>query len=127
MTRTTTLSGFVSLFASSSTLLCCALPALMVAVGAGAALAGLATSVPALVWFSEQKELTFGFTFLMLVPAGFLQWRARSEPCPIDPKAAAHCMRSRRFSARVYLLSVAIFCIGLLFAYVLPFVSNTQG
>jgi hypothetical protein len=48
-----------------------ALPALMVALGARAALAGLATSVPALVRFSVQKELTLGFTFLTRAFAGF--------------------------------------------------------
>ena len=49
-------SSAVSLFASSSTLVCCALPALLVAVGAGAALSSLVSAVPQLVWLSEHKE-----------------------------------------------------------------------
>src|SRR6187200_1056050 len=39
-----------ALLASSGTLVCCVLPALMVALGAGAALAGLVTAVPQLIW-----------------------------------------------------------------------------
>ena len=52
-------SGFwasvASLFASSSTLICCALPALLVALGAGAALSSLVSAVPQLVVLSEHK------------------------------------------------------------------------
>jgi len=36
------LSAVISLFTASGTLICCALPALFVTIGAGAALAGLA-------------------------------------------------------------------------------------
>ena len=42
-------SSMVSLFASSSTLLCCALPALLVALGARAALSTVVSAVPQLV------------------------------------------------------------------------------
>ena len=49
-----------ALLASSATLVCCVLPAVLVALGAGAALAGLVTAVPQLVWLSEHKALVFG-------------------------------------------------------------------
>lgn len=44
-----------ALLASSAPLLCCVLPAFLVAVGAGAALAGLVTALPQLIWLSEHK------------------------------------------------------------------------
>jgi cytochrome b561 len=118
------LTDTLTLCASSSTLVCCALPALFVAVGAGAALAGLASNFPALIWLSEHKELSFGFSIVMLVIAGLAQWRARSAPCPIDPLLAAQCMRTRAVSFRIYRLSLGIFLIGAFFAFVAPFLNN---
>jgi uncharacterized membrane protein len=115
------LGGYVSLLASGSTLLCCALPALLVAIGAGAALAGLVTTFPALVWLSNHKEETFSFSAAMLVFSGWLQWKNRSAPCPIDPQLAKQCQQTRMISRRVYFFSVSIFFVGVLFAFVLPF------
>ena len=67
----------LSRFASGSTL-CWALPALLVALGAGAALSSPVTVLPQLVWFSEQKALVFGVAGVMLALSGALQWRAQS-------------------------------------------------
>lgn len=110
----------LSLFTSLSTLICCALPALLVAIGAGAALSSLVSNVPQLVWVSEHKGLVFGFAGVMLLLAGMLQWRARHAPCPADPQLAKACRRTRRNSLRVYGLSLAIFAIGAWFAFVAP-------
>lgn len=113
-------SAFGTLLLSTSTLLCCALPALLVTLGAGAALAGLVTAVPQLVWLSERKLWVFGLAGLALAAAGLMQWRARSLPCPLDPQLAAACTRLRRVSAGVYLFAVAVYLTGLLFAFILP-------
>ena len=40
----------LTLFGSFSTLLCCALPALLVSLGAGAVTIGLVSAVPQLIW-----------------------------------------------------------------------------
>ncbi len=113
-------ASLLSLFASSGTLVCCALPALLVSVGAGAALSSLVSAVPQLVWFSEQKALMFGVGGIMLGLAGALQWRARSLPCPIDAALAARCTSTRRSSLRVYLVSVGIYAVGAFFAFAAP-------
>ncbi|MEO7493870.1 MAG: hypothetical protein ABIT83_21225 [Massilia sp.] len=113
-------ASVLSLFTSGSTLICCALPALLVALGAGAALSSMVTVLPQLVWFSLHKELVFGFAGLMLALSGALQWRARSLPCPLDPVLAAACASTRRTSQRVYLVSVGIYLIGGFFAFVAP-------
>jgi hypothetical protein len=113
-------ASMLSLLTSGSTLVCCALPALLVALGAGAALSSLVTAVPQLVWFSEHKELVFGFASLMLLGAGMLQWRSRSLPCPLDPALAAACTATRRLSLRLYLVSVGIYLVGAFFAFVAP-------
>ena len=110
----------LSLFTSFSTLICCALPALLVAVGAGAALAGLVSNVPQLVWISEHKGWVFGVAGAMLLLAGGIQWRARNAPCPAEPQLAETCRRTRSNSLRVYLLSLAIFAVGAWFAFAAP-------
>lgn len=110
----------MSLFTSTGTLLCCALPALLVAIGAGAALSTLVSVVPGLVWISEYKEVVFIAAGVMLAASGWLQWRARLAPCPIDPLQRHACLRVRQTSQRVYLVSVAVFAVGGWFAFVLP-------
>lgn len=118
--RTGAWSSLAALLASSGTLVCCALPALLVALGAGAALSSLVAAVPQLVWLSEHKAAVFGFAAAMLAGAGALQWRNRHAPCPIDPALRSACLRTRAWSRRLYLTSVALFVIGALFAFVLP-------
>lgn len=112
--------AFGTLLASSSTLICCVLPAVMVSVGAGAALAGLVTAVPQLVWLSEHKGLVFGVAGLLLAASGVMLWRARYLPCPIDPIAARSCTRLRRISAILYGVSLVAYAAGATFAFLLP-------
>jgi hypothetical protein len=51
--------------------------------------------------------------------SGGLIWRARSLPCPVEPLAARSCMRLRRISAVLYAVSLVLFAVGVLFAFVL--------
>jgi hypothetical protein len=113
-------AAFGSLLFASGTLVCCVLPAVMVALGAGAALAGLVTSFPQLVWLSAHKSLVFGAAGTALAVAGALQWRARSLPCPLDPELARACVRTRRVATITYAVAVAAFVVGAAFAFLLP-------
>jgi hypothetical protein len=119
----TKLASLLSLFTSGGTLVCCALPALLVTLGAGAALSSLVSAVPQLVWLSEHKGGVFMAAAAMLSVAGIMQWRARTLACPTDPALAAACTRTRKISLRVYFLSLAIFLIGGFFAFVAPLMS----
>lgn len=112
--------NLLSLFTSGSTLICCALPATLVAIGSAATLASLVSSFPQLIWISEHKTLVFGLAGSMLLLAGAMQWRARNAPCPADSALAAACQRARSSSLWIYWLSVAIFTIGAFFAFVAP-------
>ncbi len=118
--RAPLVASMLSLFASSSTLICCALPALLVALGAGAALSSLVAVFPGIVWVSEFKELVFGFAGLILGAGGLAQWRARSAPCPVDLALRRACLRTRRVSLWLYFVSVALFAAGGWFAFVQP-------
>jgi hypothetical protein len=118
-------SSLASLFASSSTLVCCAIPALLVALGAGAALSSLVSIFPQVVWLSEHKEALFGFAGLMMIGSGLLQWRNRSAPCPIDPALRDACLKTRKTASIVYAASVVLYLIGGWFAFVQPWLSET--
>lgn len=109
-----------TLLASSATLVCCVLPAVLVSLGAGAVLVGLISAVPQLVWLSEHKGWVFGIAGVLLVAAGVMIWHARSLPCPVDPVAARSCMRLRRVSAVSYWIALGSYALGVLFAFVLP-------
>lgn len=116
--------AMAALLASSATLLCCVLPAVLVAIGAGAALAGLVTAVPQLIWLSEHKPLVFGVASALLAISGTVLWIGRSAPCPTDPELARSCQRLRRISAVIYIIALICFAVGVTFAFVLPTVSS---
>lgn len=113
-----------ALLASSATLVCCVLPAVLVTLGAGAALAGLVTAVPQLVWLSAHKPLVFGIAGAFLAVSAVALWYGRNLPCPTDPGAARSCRRLRRFSAVLYGLALASFALGATFAFLLPALSG---
>ena len=109
-------SAWLSLLASGGTLVCCALPALLVSLGLGAALAGLVSAVPALVWVSEYKAPVFGVAALLLAGAGALQWHLRTAPCPVDPALRQACLRTRRWSRWVWTAAVGLFALQPIYA-----------
>lgn len=113
--------SFFSLFTSMSTLVCCALPALLVSIGLGATMVGLVSTFPSLIWLSENKLLVFSGSFLMLAISSFFQYQARFLPCPIDANEARACMTARLWSKRATLFSIVVWGIGASFA-ILPLV-----
>ncbi len=117
--------SFFSLFTSMSTLICCALPALLVSIGMGAAMMGLVTTFPSLIWLSENKIIVFGASFLMLALSSFMQYRARFLPCPLDPGEAQACTNARLWSKRITLFSIIVWIVGFMFA-ILPLIVQSS-
>lgn len=112
--------SILTLFSSFSTLLCCALPALFVALGAGAVMAGVVSTVPQIVLVSHHKPAVFIFAGTMLAISGFTQWRNRTAACPADPVKAEACSRLRKYSLLVFSVSLAIYVTGLFFTFIAP-------
>lgn len=108
----------VTLFGSFSTLFCCALPALLVSIGAGAAVIGLVSTFPQLIWLSEHKIGLFVFAGVMLIASGISRYLTRNAPCPVDPLKANACKRMRRISFGIFLFSSTIYLIGFYFAFI---------
>ena len=112
--------GLFTLLASSSTLICCALPALFVALGAGATFVSIVSVFPQLIVISKYKIYISLFTLVILVLAGFLIKKSQLQPCPIDPTLREACISTRKRSMTLYKISLIIFISASLFTYILP-------
>ena len=111
------LPATLALFTSISTLICCALPALLVSIGMGAVMAGLIETVPGLTWMGANKPIVFSVAGLVLAASGAWQWYARTLPCPADPAKARACNRLRRISWVLWWIAATAFAVGGFFAF----------
>lgn len=107
----------LALFGSTSTLLCCALPAVLISLGAGAVMASLTSAVPGIMWLSAHKGPLFIVAGVLLAASSMITWQQRGAPCPIDPEKAASCLYMRRLNARLLTASWLAYGCGLFFAY----------
>lgn len=112
--------AFLALLASSGTLVCCVLPTILITLGLGAALAGLVTAVPQLIWLSAHKGLVFSVAGVMLLISGWVQHRASKMPCPADPVLGRACARWRKIGKVIWISAVFFTALGAFFAFVLP-------
>ena len=112
--------GLITLFASSSTLICCALPALFVLLGAGATFASIVNFFPQLIVISQYKVIISIVTGIILLLAGFLIKKASLLPCPTDPNLRDTCLKTRKRSKVIYFASIGIFVFASFFTYILP-------
>jgi hypothetical protein len=112
------ITGYLGLFTSVSTLLCCALPALLVSIGMGASMITLTNAIPQIVWVGENKIYVFSFAFILLSISSVLTYKNRNAPCPIDPKLRDACLRGRKYSRNVLILSWVALSVGFFFAFI---------
>jgi hypothetical protein len=106
---------YLSLFTSVGTLLCCALPSLLVLVGLGASVAGFLSIFPWLVVLSRHKNWVFVISGA-LIAANFY-YTGRRAACPVD--SAEACQEAATVSRAVLWISAALYAIGVFSAYVL--------
>ena len=108
----------LSLFTSLSTLICCALPTLLVAIGMGASMVSLTSLFPWLIVLSKYKIQIFFVAGLLLLISFYLFWKGRNAPCPIDPIQAKMCLKLRFTNLIILIISSTIFLIGFFFAFI---------
>lgn len=107
---------WLTLFASTGTLICCALPIVLVTLGLGATVAALTSTLPFLITLSQHKSWVFAFSGVMLAVSGWLLYRP-GRVCPTDPKLGELCNKAQLWNRRIYWTSVSIWGIGLFAAY----------
>jgi mercuric ion transport protein len=126
--RSAVLSYF-SLFTSLSTLLCCALPSLLVLFGLGASVASTLSFFPWLVTLSRHKDFTFAVSGILIagsfVNTYYFVPRLRTECSPDNPQA---CAETTRVSRILLWVSAAVYAVGFLVAFVLgPILSRLDN
>ena len=114
---------YLSLFTSLGTLLCCALPSLLVLLGMGATVAGFLSAFPSLVTLSRHKNWVFliagsliGGNFIytyLLAP----HLRDQGQACSVSAPEA--CATASTFSRVVLWISAIIYAVGFFSAYLL--------
>lgn len=114
--------SFFSILISSSTIICCAIPALLVSIGAGAALSSIIIYFPHLVFLSIYKIPIFTGALIMLIIAWIIEKKSEKLPCPSDPLLAENCKRLRKQTNIFLKISIFIYFIGFLFAFLLPII-----
>jgi mercuric ion transport protein len=111
---------YVSLFTSVGTLLCCALPSLLVLFGLGATVASLLSAAPWLVMLSQHKNWTFATAGILIglniTYVYKIAPRLRQQACEAGDDA---CASASRISTTVLWVSAALFGIAVFVAYVL--------
>ena len=109
---------WLTLFITGSTLLCCALPILLVSLGFGAVVANLNYNIPGLVFLAEYKFWTLGLSALLMLILAWVIWRP-IQNCPVDPALASICQKSKQWNKRLFKISIAIWLIGIFFSVLL--------
>ena len=110
--------SFGTLFLSTGTLLCCALPILLVSLGLGAAVAGMVEAAPWLVTLSQHKAWLFAGTAVLLAAGGWLIYRP-GRACPTEPELARACATADRWNRRVWWFALSVWALGTFMAYLL--------
>jgi mercuric ion transport protein len=120
--RRSSVLSYFSLFTSVSTLLCCALPSLLVLFGLGASVASLLTFMPWLVTLSRHKAWTLSISGI-LIAISFLNMyyivpRLKTiDACEADNPAA--CREASQVSRVLLWASAALYAVGFFVAYAL--------
>lgn len=108
---------YLALITSSATLLCCALPAILVTLGFGSVVASVVSGFPAIMLLSQHKLAVFGVSAALIL----LAWNtsAQERPCAITEHAEG-CRRVKTLSRGVLLASSILWLVGFTVAFVLP-------
>ena len=121
-TRQLALLSYFSLFSSFSTLICCALPSVLVLLGLGTAVASVLSAAPWLVSLSRHKVWIFSIAGTLILTSFFITYlltpRLRgSDNCDAsDPET---CGEVSKLSKIVLWGSAAIWSAGFFVAYLL--------
>lgn len=120
--RRAALLNYFSLFSSFSTLICCALPSVLVLLGMGTAVASLLSAAPWLVSLSRHKAWTFSIAGTLIAASFVMTYVVAprlggAEACDADDPTT--CGEVSKVSKVVLWGSALIWCGGFFVAYLL--------
>tara|TARA_B110000503_G_scaffold81397_1_gene124488 strand:+ start:320 stop:709 length:390 start_codon:yes stop_codon:yes gene_type:complete len=111
-------SGLTAI-ASMSTLICCALPAFLVFIGAGSLLIVFISFFPQFPMISQYKIEIFVTSLIIILLAGIAQLYAKKLPCPTDETQALSCRKIRKRSLQIFIGSLILYLTGFYFAFLI--------
>ncbi len=114
---------WITLFLTSGTLLCCALPILLVTLGLGSVVAAMSYNLPGFLFLAEHKIWTLSLSFIFLLFLAWVVWRPQQN-CPLDPKLSIICQATKKWNKRIFILSMIIWFIGFFTSVLLLPLSN---
>jgi mercuric ion transport protein len=118
--RRWSLLSYLSLFTSLSTLLCCALPSLLVLIGLGASVASMLSVMPWLVMLSRHKAWTFSISGALIVLSFMnMYYLAPRLVAGCDPNDPSACRGASRMAKILLWVSATIYAGGFFVAYAL--------
>ena len=117
-TKLDTAVNSLALFATTGTLVCCAVPILLVTLGTGATVATATSNFPILITLSQHKAFVFAASGLLLGASAWLLYRP-NRACPVDPILADYCHRAQLWNRRLLWGSVIVWGVGFFAAYLL--------
>ena len=110
--------GFLALFGSTGTLLCCAVPALLSVLAGGAAVGAFLSTFPWIIPLSRHKEWLFLRAGLLLVFNAILTFRPKGKlACSIT--GGKGCEVAGGFTKGVLWFSILLYGFGAFVAYAL--------
>ena len=115
-TRAEVALTWFTLFASTGTLVCCALPIILVTFGLGAAVASLTNAIPMLITVSEYKTWVFAGAGILLAVSTWFMYRP-NRACTSDPELARICTQTLKWNRRILWTSATVWGIGFFAAY----------
>jgi hypothetical protein len=123
---------------STSTLMCCTIPALLSVIVGAATVASTASTIPGFITFAIHKKWIFIITAAMLLLNAAVIYRPRASTadevrdisnrrlakffmsvCDIDAKE--YCEPVSKAAKIIFWVSVLFYIIGFTFAYILPY------
>ncbi|MDE3180968.1 MAG: hypothetical protein KGM47_15080 [Acidobacteriota bacterium] len=114
--------NYLALFTSFGTLLCCALPSLLVLLGLGATVASFLSAMPWLVTLARHREIVFIVSGVLITgDFVYVYWlsprmKADGQACSIEDGPTA-CDTATRVSRIALWAAATIYCIGVFVAY----------
>jgi mercuric ion transport protein len=109
---------WLTLFTSTGTLVCCAIPIILVTLGMGATVASMVSFLPFLTTLSEYKLWVFLISGVLLILSAWMLYRPNHH-CPTEPAIGELCKKTNVWNRRVYWSSVIIWCIGFFAAFLI--------
>ncbi len=103
--------GWLVLFASLTTLICCALPIFLVLVGLGALSAALFANLPFLIFFAQHESWLFTLSGSLIVVAAWILYRPE-RVCSPDQDLARQCAIAKRWNKRLLWGSGVVWIVG---------------